>query len=88
MVILKNFLNKGLKMLKNLSENERACNRTGCNSINCRRYSKRYGWICHKCFKELVNLKTKIDIKHFMDYGKVNDRDTNLSYFIKEFPLN
>jgi hypothetical protein len=74
-------------MLKVLSENERVCSRTGCNSTNCSRYSKRYGWICHECFKELIELKTKIDIKHFMDYGKVNDKNANVAYIIKEFPL-
>ncbi len=42
------------------------CNRVGCANIMCYRLSDEYGYICWKCFRELVASGT-LDIQQFMD---------------------
>ena len=32
-----------------------ACDRNGCDNVMCDRLSHEYGYICHECFKDLVN---------------------------------
>ena len=44
-----------------------ACDREGCDNIMCNRVSYNYGYICHKCFEELVLSGPTTDIKRFMD---------------------
>ncbi len=41
------------------------CDREGCENIMCDRYSSQYGYICDKCFKELVASGTWL-ISYFM----------------------
>ena len=58
------------------------CNRTGCDSIMCNRYSWRYGYICDECFAEMK--KSGMDIETFMSTEKYKDR---ISYdYDVEFP--
>ena len=33
-----------------------ACNREGCRTIMCDRYSQEFGYICHDCFSELIDI--------------------------------
>ncbi len=57
----------------------------------CDRHSFKYGYICHECFEELVNLGWNMDIEFFMN----SDKDSEIDYdnyliskelFEKEFP--
>lgn len=43
-----------------------ACDRRGCDNIMCGRLSDDYGYICDKCFEELVSSQTR-QIGKFMD---------------------
>ena len=45
----------------------RRCCRGDCENIMCERYSKKYGYICEECFKELVGLGPNTNIKEFME---------------------
>uniref|UniRef100_A0A6M3LGJ1 Uncharacterized protein n=1 Tax=viral metagenome TaxID=1070528 RepID=A0A6M3LGJ1_9ZZZZ len=51
-----------------------ACDRKGCENI-MDRYSSKYGYICHECFEELVQLGPTTDIKSFMDSVKIETDD-------------
>lgn len=42
------------------------CDRTGCQNIMCERYSSDHGYLCHKCFEELVALGQDANIEEFM----------------------
>lgn len=42
------------------------CDRAGCDNIMCRRLSRKYGYICEDCFKELIALGPTADIAAFM----------------------
>ena len=42
------------------------CDRMDCESIMCSRYSDTYGYLCGKCFDELVKLGVKTDIDEFL----------------------
>ena len=43
------------------------CARFGCENIMCDRYSYKYGYICERCFKELVNSGPETDVFKFME---------------------
>lgn len=43
-----------------------ACDRAGCKSIMCDRFSDDYGYICTSCFRELIDAGPDIDIAAFM----------------------
>jgi hypothetical protein len=44
-----------------------ACDRNGCNSIMCDRYSSKHGYICDRCFVELTQKYPETSIEDFME---------------------
>lgn len=52
------------------------CRKEGCNSIQCRKYNPKFGYICNECFNNLIkycNYKKSISettIQEFMDMDK------------------
>ncbi len=42
------------------------CNRGDCENILCDRYSCEYGYICTKCFEELVREGVRTNVGKFM----------------------
>jgi len=42
----------------------------GCEEILCNRYSNVYGYICSKCFEELIGSGVEMDIRTFMNTKK------------------
>lgn len=65
-----------------------SCNRNGCDNVMCHRYSSKHGYICHECFKELVQSGAETNIKMFMESEKVTSVSTDaaLARFNVEFP--
>jgi hypothetical protein len=67
-----------------------ACDRRGCKNIMCDRYSYKYGYICHECFEELVNLGYSTNIEEFMggtiEYERPEIDD--YKFFDEEFPMS
>lgn len=59
-----------------------------CNAL-AERYSDKYGYICEKCFEELVQSGIHTDIEEFMTNGnRVNIRGATLAHFNSIFPKN
>jgi len=56
------------------------CERTGCSSNTCYRYSYDYGYLCDTCFGELVSLGGDQDIEEFMRSKVHNMTALELSY--------
>ena len=42
-----------------------ACDRSGCETVMCDRYSPKFGYICSMCFQELC--RSNLDIGVFME---------------------
>jgi len=64
------------------------CQREGCESILCDRYSRNYGYICNQCFNELVSLGPDVSIYCFMQSVKGEDRSVDaLARLEDEFPI-
>lgn len=47
-----------------------ACDRFGCDTILCARWSPTFGYICSDCFEELVDEGIETDIPAFMSATK------------------
>ena len=61
-----------------------ACDRKGCDSIMCDKYSTEFGYICYSCLKELKGIQSNKELKfedihRFMDtpkfYNNIVDLD-------------
>jgi hypothetical protein len=64
------------------------CDRVGCDSIMCDRISHTFGYLCYKCFEELVGLGVTTDIGFFMANAsrpKIPTVDAN-DFFNEIFP--
>ncbi len=48
------------------------CDRFGCDSILCDRYSNKHGYICESCLDELARIGPDANIEDFMNSGKVH----------------
>jgi hypothetical protein len=59
------------------------CNRIGCESVLCDRYSADHGYICDECFDELVANGLTVDIEDFMNSLKMKglNNDAVRKYF-------
>jgi hypothetical protein len=65
-----------------------ACHRHDCESVMCRRYSSRYGYICGGCFTELVHLGASANIREFMESERNQGaEEADFAYFNTIFPL-
>lgn len=42
------------------------CHRGNCAAVMCDRYSEEWGYICHSCFDELIQLGVQTDVAAFM----------------------
>lgn len=62
------------------------CDREGCESIMCDRYSSQYGYICDECFKELIALGTW-NIEYFMRKKFSNPKPPSFEWYEREFPI-
>ena len=52
------------------------CSRNGCESIGCDRYSAIWGYLCNKCFNELVRSGTRTDVDAFLESTPDNTEET------------
>ena len=64
------------------------CDRTGCSSIMCDRYSYTHGRLCYMCFEELVQLGPDTNIEDFMcsSMSDTKDEESSYDFFDREFP--
>ncbi len=58
------------------------CNRMGCETILCNRYSDEFGYICYECFEELEESGKRIRI--FMQDRKGATSEYNYNYEFKK----
>jgi len=56
------------------------CDRGNCENILCDRYSRLHGYICDKCFDELVSLGDDAAIYQFMRSKKSKPTNKDASY--------
>ncbi|KKN67704.1 hypothetical protein LCGC14_0458490 [marine sediment metagenome] len=61
------------------------CDRYRCKNIMCDLLSYEYGYICHECFDELVELGIEADIKNFMNSKKKTQHKFNEKHIIDYF---
>lgn len=43
------------------------CNKADCDNIMCNRYSDQHGYLCDRCFDELVKSGLDTNIEYFME---------------------
>lgn len=71
---------------------DRDCAREGCAGFLCDRKSSRYGYICHSCFEELVELGINASVDEFMktpapDDCHMEELEIAEAMFNDEFPF-
>ena len=66
-----------------------SCNRRGCDTVMCTRYSFKYGYICYSCFERLVSNGRNTNIEEFMATSAYTDDREDGAYerFNDEFEL-
>ena len=64
-----------------------SCNRKNCYNIMCERFSNEYGYICNRCFEELISKGPETNIEEFMKTSpiKVNEKAARARFEV-EFP--
>ena len=65
-----------------------ACRRKGCNYIGCTRYSYQWGYICDRCFDQLVDSGIDTSVPEFMEtspYAGAKEEHDSKQYWSREF---